>query len=47
MIAKRESAGYEFIHIDISQANHDATTEEIIENQKVVEYAKFTGALVE
>lgn len=41
-------AGYEFIHIDISQANHDATTEEIIEKTKeVVEYAKFTGALVE
>ena len=41
-------AGYEFIHIDISQANHDATTEEIIEKtKKVVEYAKFTGALVE
>lgn len=40
--------GYEFIHIDISQANHDATTEEIIEKTKeVVEYAKFTGALVE
>ena len=41
-------AGYEFIHIDISQANHDATTEEIIEKTKeVVEYARFTGALVE
>ena len=41
-------AGYEFIHIDISQANHDATTEQIIEKTKeVVEYAKFTGALVE
>lgn len=41
-------AGYEFIHIDISQANHDATTEEIIAKTKeVVEYAKFTGALVE
>lgn len=41
-------AGYEFIHIDISQANHEATTEEIIEKTKeVVEYAKFTGALVE
>jgi fructose-bisphosphate aldolase class II len=40
--------GYEFIHIDISQANHDATTEQIIEKTKeVVEYAKFTGALVE
>jgi len=41
-------AGYEFIHIDISQANHDATDEEIIEKTKeVVEYARFTGALVE
>ena len=41
-------AGYEFIHIDISQANHDATEEEIIEKTKeVVEYAQFTGALVE
>lgn len=41
-------AGYEFIHIDISQANHDATTEEIVQKTKeVVEYAKFTGALVE
>lgn len=41
-------AGYEFIHIDISQANHDATEEEIIAHTKeVVEYAKFTGALVE
>lgn len=40
--------GFEFIHIDISQANHDASTEEIIEKTKeVVEYAKFTGALVE
>lgn len=41
-------AGYEFIHIDISQANHDATDEEIIAKTKeVVEYAKFTGAIVE
>ncbi len=41
-------AGFEFIHIDISQANHDATTEEIIEKTKeVVTYAQFTGALVE
>jgi Fructose/tagatose bisphosphate aldolase len=40
--------GYEFVHIDISQANHDATTEDIIEKTKeVVDYAKFTGALVE
>lgn len=41
-------AGFEFIHIDISQANHDATLEEIMAKTKeVVEYAKFTGALVE
>ena len=41
-------AGFEFIHIDISSANHDATEEEIIAKTKeVVEYAKFTGALVE
>lgn len=41
-------AGFEFIHIDISQARHDATDEEIIEETKqIVEYAKFTGALVE
>ncbi|HSW77630.1 MAG TPA: class II fructose-bisphosphate aldolase [Candidatus Chromulinivoraceae bacterium] len=41
-------AGYEFIHIDISQANHDAPLDEIIAKTKeVVEYAKFTGALVE
>lgn len=41
-------AGYEFIHIDISQSNHDASEDEIIEKTKeVVEYAKFTGALVE
>lgn len=41
-------AGYEFIHIDISQANHDASEEEIIQKTKeVVEYARFTGALVE
>jgi len=41
-------AGFEFIHIDVSTANHDATDEEIINATKeVVEYAKFTGALVE
>lgn len=41
-------AGFEFIHIDISQANKDASEEEIISGTKeVVEYAKFTGALVE
>lgn len=40
--------GYEFIHIDISQANHEASDEEIIaKTREVVEYAKFTGALVE
>ncbi len=40
--------GFEFIHIDISQANHNATDEEIIEKTKeVVQYASFTGALVE
>lgn len=40
--------GYEFIHIDISQANHEASDEEIIrDTREVVEYAKFTGALVE
>lgn len=41
-------AGFEFIHIDISQANHDASEQEIIEvTKQVVEYAKLTGALVE
>lgn len=41
-------AGFEFIHIDISQANHNASDEEIIEKtREVVEYARFTGALVE
>ncbi len=41
-------AGFEFIHIDISQANHDAGRDEIIKGTKeVVEYARFTGALVE
>lgn len=41
-------AGYEFIHIDVSQANHDATNEEIIAaTQEVVAYAQLTGALVE
>lgn len=41
-------AGFEFIHIDISQANHDASDEEIIAaTREIVEYAKFTGALVE
>jgi len=41
-------AGCEFIHIDISQGNHDATDEQIIAATKeVVEYARFTGAVVE
>ena len=41
-------AGFEFIHIDVSQANHDASEADIIEaTQKVVEWAKLTGALVE
>ncbi len=41
-------AGFEFIHIDISQARKDASQEEIIADTKqVVEYAKLTGALVE
>jgi fructose-bisphosphate aldolase class II len=41
-------AGFEFIHIDVSQANHAATDDEIIAATKeVVAYAKFTGALVE
>jgi fructose-bisphosphate aldolase class II len=41
-------AGFEFIHIDISQADHDATLEEVVAiTKEVVEYARFTGALVE
>ncbi|HVU59231.1 MAG TPA: class II fructose-bisphosphate aldolase [Candidatus Saccharimonadales bacterium] len=41
-------AGFEFIHIDVSQANHNATDEEIIAATKeVVGYARLTGALVE
>lgn len=41
-------AGFEFIHIDVSQANHDASDQEIIDATKeIVEYAKHTGALVE
>lgn len=41
-------AGFEFVHIDISQANKGASLEEIIAGTKeVVEYAKFTGAVVE
>jgi len=42
------NAGFEFIHIDISQADHNATDEEIIaQTKEVVKYAKKTGALVE
>ncbi len=42
------TAGFECIHIDISQANHDATDKEIIAKTKhVVKAAKLTGALVE
>lgn len=41
-------AGFEFIHIDVSQADHNATDEQIIAATKeVVEYAKKTGAVVE
>ena len=41
-------AGFEFIHIDVSQADHDATNEHIVQaTREVVEYAKKTGALVE
>lgn len=42
------TAGFECIHIDISQANHDATDKEIIEKtHRVVQAAKLTGAMVE
>ena len=41
-------AGFEFIHIDVSQANHDATDEDIIAATKeIVGYARLTGAMVE
>ena len=41
-------AGFEFIHIDISQADHDAPEGKIIADTKeVVEAARLTGALVE
>lgn len=41
-------AGFEFIHIDISQARKNAGVDEIItETKQVVQYAKLTGALVE
>lgn len=42
------TAGFECIHIDISQAKHSASREEIIaETKKVVNAAKLTGAMVE
>lgn len=42
------TAGFECIHIDISQAKHDAEDKEIIAKTKeVVRAAKLTGALVE
>ncbi|MEX0881281.1 MAG: class II fructose-bisphosphate aldolase [Candidatus Saccharimonadales bacterium] len=42
------TAGFECIHIDISQAKHSASRDEIIsETKKVVNAAKLTGALVE
>ena len=42
------NAGFEFIHIDISQHNHNATHEDIIaKTREVVEAAKKTGAMVE
>lgn len=41
-------AGFEFIHIDISQAKKDAGDDEIIAGTKrVVKYAQLTGAIVE
>ena len=41
-------AGFEFIHIDVSQADHDASDEKIADaTRAVVEYAQLTGALVE
>lgn len=41
-------AGFEFIHIDISQARKTATVEEIVtETKQIVDYARLTGALVE
>jgi ketose-bisphosphate aldolase len=41
-------AGFECIHIDISQAKHDASEQEIIDGtRQVVEAAKKTGAIIE
>lgn len=40
--------GFEFVHIDVSQADHGASLDEIIQKTKqVTEYARFTGAIVE
>lgn len=40
--------GFEFVHIDISQQDHNASLEEITQKTKqVTEYARFTGAIVE
>lgn len=42
------TAGFECIHIDISQANHEASDKEIIDKTKeVVRAARLTGAIVE
>lgn len=42
------TAGFECIHIDISQADHDASRKEIIAKTKqIVQAAKLTGAMVE
>jgi fructose-bisphosphate aldolase class II len=42
------AAGFECIHIDISQADHNAADKEIIEKtKKVVKAARLTGAMVE
>lgn len=41
-------AGFEFVHIDVSQANHAASDDEIVAATKaVVDYAQLTGAIVE
>lgn len=41
-------AGFEFVHLDMSQADHGAPEAEIIKKTKeIVKYAKKTGALVE
>jgi fructose-bisphosphate aldolase, class II len=41
-------AGFEFIHIDVSQANHSASDEQIVlATRAVVDHARLTGALVE